>query len=123
MIVLTLCGWLVAIALVAVQQTLFFWIAANVVGLSLGASQSAARAMVGYLSPPGRSGEFFGLWGLAVKLSSILGPITYGLVTWTTGGAHRIAMLVTGLFFVAGIVLVASVDTQRGRRAALESSP
>jgi len=120
MIVLTLCGWLVAIALVAVQSTLLFWISANVVGLCLGASQSAARAMVGYLSPPGRSGEFFGLWGLAVKLSSILGPITYGLVTWMTGGAHRIAMLVTGLFFIAGIVIVATVDTERGRRTALE---
>ena len=54
-------------------------------------------------------------------MSSILGPITYGLVTWMNGGAHRIAMLVTGLFFVAGIILVAGVDTERGRRAALES--
>ena len=57
-----------------------------------------------------------------MKLSSILGPVTYGLVTWMTGGAHRTALLVTGLFFVVGIALVATVDTGRGRRAALESS-
>src|SRR5439155_20846545 len=36
-----------------------------------------------------RHAEFFGLWGLAVKLSSILRPITYGSVTWITEGNHR----------------------------------
>ena len=78
-----------------------FWVAANLAGVCLGASQSAGRALVGYLSPATRRAEFFGLWGLAVKLASILGPITYGVVTWLSGGDHRLAMLVTGGFFVA----------------------
>ena len=120
MIVLTLCGWLLVIVLAAAARgPALFWVAANVVGLCLGASQSAARALVGYLSPPGRSGEFFGLWGLAVKLSSILGPITYGALTWMSGGNHRVAMIVTGLYFLVGIALVVRVDPERGRRAAV----
>ncbi|HEX6005595.1 MAG TPA: MFS transporter, partial [Burkholderiales bacterium] len=93
--------------------------AANLAGLCLGSSQSAGRALVGYLSPPERSGEFFGLWGLAVKLSSILGPVTYGAVTWLTAGDHRTAILITGLYFVAGLALIAGVDSARGRAAAL----
>ena len=121
-IVATLCGWLLAIALSwAAREPGLFWIAANVVGFCLGSSQSAGRALVAYLSPPGRTGEFFGLWGLGVKLSSILGPMTYGLVTWASNGDHRAAILVTGAFFVAGIVIVKSVDVERGRRAALQS--
>jgi UMF1 family MFS transporter len=101
------------------QGPALFWVAANLVGLCLGSSQSAGRALVGYLSPPGRSAEFFGLWGLAVKLSSILGPITYGLVTWVSGGDHRLAILITGVYFVIGIAIIAGLDVARGRAAAL----
>ena len=121
-IVLTLFGWLLTVVLAwAAQGPAVFWIAANLVGVCLGSSQSAGRALVGYLSPPARTGEFFGLWGQAVKLSSILGPVTYGLVTWISGGDHRLALLVTGVYFVAGIAIVAGLDVARGRRAALEA--
>jgi UMF1 family MFS transporter len=120
-LVVTLIGWLLAVVLAWASTNLaMFWVVANLVGLCLGSSQSAGRALVGYLSPPARTAEFFGLWGLAVKLSAILGPLTYGLVTWITQGNHRLAMLVTGLFFVVGIAILAGLDVARGRRVALE---
>ena len=121
-LVITLIGWLIAVVLAwSAESATSFWVVANLVGICLGSSQSAGRALVGYLSPPARSAEFFGLWGLAVKLSAILGPMTYGLVTWITLGNHRFAMLVTGVFFVIGISILAGLDVARGRRAALES--
>jgi UMF1 family MFS transporter len=91
-------------------------------GLCLGASQSAGRAIVGYLSPRARSAEFFGLWGLAVKLASILGPLSYGAITWLTDNDHRSAILTTGVFFVLGLAVLASIDLERGRRAATAAS-
>jgi UMF1 family MFS transporter len=119
-IVLTLIGWMLTVVLAYLAQgPALFWVAANLVGLCLGSSQSAGRALVGYLSPPGRSAEFFGLWGLAVKLSSILGPITYGLVTWVSGGDHRLAILITGVYFIIGIAIIAGLNVARGRAAAL----
>jgi len=122
-LVVTLVGWLIAVVLAWFAESVaLFWVVANIVGLCLGASQSAGRALVGYLSPPARTAEFFGLWGLAVKLSAILGPVTYGLVTWVTQGNHRFAMLVTGVFFVIGIAILAGLDVARGRAAALEKS-
>jgi UMF1 family MFS transporter len=116
---LTLLGWC-AMVLIAYLTTdrVGFWVAANIAGLCLGASQSAGRALVGYLTPADRNAEFFGLWGLAVKLASILGPLTYGAVTWLTDNDHRSAMLITGMFFVLGLVVLKSVDPERGRRAA-----
>ena len=121
-IVLTLIGWIITVLLAwAAEGLALFWVAANLVGLCLGSSQSAGRALVGYLSPPGRQAEFFGLWGLAVKFSSILGPLTYGLVTWLSGGDHRLAILITGAYFVAGIFIIKGVDTVRGRAAALRA--
>jgi UMF1 family MFS transporter len=106
------CAW-------AATGPALFWIAANIAGLCMGASQSAGRAIVGTLTPPLRLAEFFGLWGLAVKLSSILGPITYGAANWLSDGNHRLAMLLTGTYFVAGLLLLANVNVERGRRAAL----
>ena len=94
------------------------WLAANVAGLCLGASQSAGRALVGYLCPPAREAEIFGLWGLAMKAASILGPLSYGVVNVATDGNHRLSIAVTAVFFVAGLLLLSRVDVARGRAAA-----
>jgi UMF1 family MFS transporter len=120
---LTLVGWCAMVLIAYLTTDRFgFWVAANIAGLCLGASQSAGRALVGYLAPAGRHAEFFGLWGFAVKLASILGPLTYGSVTWLTDNDHRTAMLITGVFFVLGLVVLKSVDPERGRLAATVGS-
>ncbi len=119
-LVVTLLGWIVAILFAwAAQGPALFWIAANLIGLCLGSSQSAGRALIGYLSPEARRAEFFGLWGLAVKLSAILGPLTYGLVSWVSRGDHRLALLMIGSYFVLGLIILAGIDVGRGRSAAL----
>jgi UMF1 family MFS transporter len=122
-IAVTLVGWIATVALAwwATDRAMF-WVAANLAGFCLGASQSAGRALVGYLSPRDRRAEFYGLWGLAVKLSSILGPVTYGLANWLSQGDHRLAILLTGVYFVAGLIVLAGVDPRRGRRAALRAA-
>ncbi|HEX2530656.1 MAG TPA: MFS transporter [Burkholderiaceae bacterium] len=118
-IALTLVGWITMIVLAWLAQgPMLFWIAANLAGICLGSSQSAGRALVGVLSPPDRRGEFFGLWGMAGRLASIAGPLTYGLSTWLSNGNHRLAMLITGSYFVAGLLLLTTVDAERGARAA-----
>ncbi len=118
-IALTLLGWIVMILLAwAAEGPDMFWVAANLAGICMGASQSAGRALVGLLSPATRRAEFYGLWGLAVKLSAILGPLTYGVASWVTQGDHRAAILITGSYFVAGLLILRGVDAQRGRAAA-----
>ncbi|WP_211223752.1 MFS transporter [Massilia niastensis] len=115
----TLAGWILMTALAWLARgPLLFWIAANIAGLCLGASQSSARAFIGVLSPAARRAEFFGLWGMAVRLASIVGPLTYGLVSWLSQGDHRQAMLINGGFFLAGLLLLLMVDAERGKRAA-----
>jgi len=114
---LTIWGW-VAMTVIAylARSTPLFWVAANIAGLCMGSSQSAGRALVAYFSPEDRSAEFFGLWGVATRLAAILGPLTYGAVTWLTGGNHRLAILLTGAFFLVSLALLAFVDEHRGRR-------
>lgn len=122
-IALILSGWIVTILLAWAAAGLtdgatLFWAAANLAGLCLGGAQSAGRALVGLLAPPARLAEFYGFWGLAVKLAAIIGPLTYGVVTWVSGGDHRTALLLTGSYFVIGLLLLGGVRAGRGRRAA-----
>jgi UMF1 family MFS transporter len=117
---LILAGWIVMIALAYfADDAPTFWVAANLAGLCMGSSQAAGRAIVGYLSPRSREAEFFGLWGLAVKAASIFGPLTYGVVTWVFAGDHRLGILAVGAYFVVGLLLLADIDVERGRQAAL----
>jgi len=107
---LTLWGWIgMTVLAVAAQGPALFWAAAVLAGLCMGSSQSAGRAMAGLLAPADRVAEFYGLWTFATRLAAIIGPITYGLVTWLTSGNHRLAILTTGLFFILGLLLLQRV--------------
>jgi UMF1 family MFS transporter len=114
----TLVLWIITALAAAVIQTKFqLFLVGNLAGIAIGSSQSAGRAMVALFSPPAKTAEFFGLWGMAVKTASIIGPVTYGLTNYVSG-SHRAAVLMTTVFFVGGLVLLAPVNEDRGREAA-----
>lgn len=118
----TLVGWIATCVIAALTTTKGgFWWAAAIAGLCMGSSQSAGRAMVGMFAPSRQSAEFFGLWTFAIRAASIVGPLTYGAITWATGGNQRTAILSTAALFLIGLVLLAKVDVQRGREAAMHA--
>ena len=117
---LTILAWIVMVLISAFTSSLeLFWLAAVLAGLAMGSSQSCGRALTGLLAPQDRVAEFFGLWTVAVRVASIVGPITYGAVTWATDGDHRRAILSTGGFFVIGLILLLRVNVARGQSMAL----
>jgi UMF1 family MFS transporter len=119
---ITLVGWIATCVIAALSTTKgMFWYAAVIAGLCMGSSQSAGRAMAGLLAPPAQRAEFYGLWTFATRLASIVGPLTYGAITWATGGNHRLAILSTAALFVVGLLLLWPVDMARGERAAAET--
>ena len=121
---LTLLGWMVMVLLAVSARSLpVFWIAAALAGLCMGTSQSAGRAMVGVLAPPDRPAEFFALWTFAVQLAAVIGPLCYGVLVWVTEGNHRIALLATGVFFLAGLAILGRLDFDRGMRARDAAGP
>lgn len=117
---LTLLGWILTCMIAALSENKAqFWWAAAIAGVCMGSSQSSGRAMAGLMVPPARLGEFFGLWTFAIRLASIVGPLSYGLITWLSGGNQRFAIGATSLLFVLGLALLMPVDVARGRRMAL----
>jgi UMF1 family MFS transporter len=110
--------WIVAIILTLLaDQERDVWIAGNLIGLAMGATQAGGRALVGRLTPESRNAEFFGLWGLASRAAAILGPVSYGIVNRITDGNYQVAMFTTLGFFIAGLVLLLTVNEKRGQLA------
>lgn len=117
---ITLVGWIATCIIAALTTTKGgFWYAAAIAGLCMGSSQSSGRAMAGMLAPPRQLAEFYGLWTFATRLASIIGPLSYGAITWATGGNQRLAIGFTALLFLLGLVLLLPVNMERGRRAVL----
>lgn len=119
----TLLGWVATCVIAALTTTKGgFWYAAAIAGVCMGSSQSAGRAMAGLLAPPAQLAEFYGLWTFATRLASILGPLSYGAITWATGGNQRVAIAATAVLFLLGLLLLWPVDMARGRQRALQGS-
>lgn len=119
---ITLVLWIIAIVTAFfANESSQMWLAGNIIGVAMGASQAVGRALVSQFTPPDRSGEFLGLWGLVNRLSAIVGPVSYGLVNYLTAGDQRMALLSTLMFFILGLLLLARVDEKRGKAAALQA--
>ena len=94
-----------------------FWIAALGIGFMVGPNQSASRSLLGVMTPQEKHAEFFGFFAFSGKLSSVLGPLMYGMVLAGTGN-HRAAMLSIVAFFIIGFLLLLPVDEAAGIAAA-----
>lgn len=87
-----------------------------VVGMVLGGSQSASRALQGNFTPDANAAEFFAFYGIAGKFASVLGPLVYGSMYALIG--IRSAILSIGVFFVVGMVILNTVNEEEGMRQA-----
>ncbi|MDF1699712.1 MAG: MFS transporter [Planctomycetota bacterium] len=100
----------VAIAAYLAQDRIFFLVVAGLAGLGLGSIQAASRAFMARLIPAGRESELFGFYALCGKTGSILGPVTFGVVTILTDGNQRPAVLAVGAFYLLGLLLLKGVS-------------
>jgi UMF1 family MFS transporter len=71
------------------------------------------------MAPAAESGEFFGLFGIMEKFSSILGPLIFAWAALTFNNS-RPAVLSLVVFFIVGGYLLTRVNVAEGRRIAQE---
>ncbi|MEJ2212246.1 MAG: MFS transporter, partial [Anaerolineae bacterium] len=118
------------------SQVVFFLLGA-LAGFAMAGAQSVSRTMVAILAPAGQSAEFYGLFAVAGRTSSFIGPAVYGWVAaeaalWfqdqgrsaalAEQGGQRLALLSIAAFLLLGLALLSRVDEGRGRRAAVEAT-
>lgn len=92
------------------------------IGTVLGGTQSLARALYSLLIPRGREAEYFSLYQLADRGSTLLGSATVALVVNLTGG-YRTAIFSLLIFFVIGGVLLWRANLRAGIEAVGNTVP
>ncbi|WP_045212630.1 MFS transporter, partial [Desulfonatronovibrio magnus] len=129
---ITLLLWIVAITLIyytpdiarllsnffntEIEPQHFFLIVGCLAGAGLGSVQSCARTLVGIFTPGSKGAEFFGFWGMTIKLAAIFGILSLGLLQSFVG--LRSAVLLCIIFFSLSFLISLMVDEKRGRKAA-----
>ncbi len=96
-----------------------FWFLAWMVAVVQGGSQALSRSLYSSMSPAAKSGEFFGLFAIMEKFSSLLGPLLFA-AAGILFNSSRPAVLSLILFFIVGIILLTQVNVDEGRRVARE---
>jgi UMF1 family MFS transporter len=123
-VLLTLFWWIVGVLGIYFLETLaglanaepkqVFYVLALMAGGGIGATQASSRTVVGLLSPPDKTAQMFGFWGMFSRMGTILGT-SFGFVS---DGFHsrRAAVLVVVAFFGLGALLLSRIDIDRGMR-------
>lgn len=91
-----------------VRSQLEFWFLGAAVALVMGGSQSVSRALVARLAPPDQIAEYYGLFAVFGRLAESLGTLAYAGAIALTHDV-RAGILSTGLFFLAGLLLLWTV--------------
>jgi MFS transporter, UMF1 family len=110
--------WSVTVFLAIISYSkLMFWFIGPVVGISLGATWTSARALAVSLSPPNMVGKVFGFYGLVGKTASIIGPLVWGVSVWAFGFLgiikYRIAVVFLLIFLLLGLMILQKVPNNK----------
>ncbi|MBS1516527.1 MAG: MFS transporter [Bacteroidetes bacterium] len=102
---------LLTIAVFVTNDKNSFFVIGGFAGLFLGSTQSLSRTLMTFLTPVEMKTEFFGFYALMDKTSTLIGPLTFGLVSWLSG-SQKLAVLSVGLFFIVGMFLLKKVNAK-----------
>jgi MFS transporter, UMF1 family len=93
-----------------------FFVLAGLVGIVQGGTQALSRSLFASMTPPHKSGEFFGFFSVFEKFAGIFGPLFFAAAIAFTGSS-RAAILSVIAFFVVGGALLATVNVLEGEQA------
>lgn len=120
--------WLVSVAIVTLALAPWMLLLAGpLVGVALGGTWTVSRVMLLALSPPERTGEFFGVYALAGKLSAVTGPAITAVLLTTLEGygtvSYRVAIGSLALILGLGLFLLLRVPDARYEETVSQFSP
>ena len=89
------------------SKSVFFFLAA-INGLFIGPIQSASRVVITSLLDKSNQGKGFGLFATSGKLTSFLGPLLVGTVTFLTD-SQRIGFSAAIILLLAGLIILLNI--------------
>lgn len=127
-IVTSLTGMIVAAVVVLVLHDggpTVFWIFGLALCVFVGPAQSASRALLARLTPPGREGEMFGLYATTGRAASFLAPTAFALSIKIFGEQYWgiLGLLVVLALGLALLLPVRTDDLDRARASRRTPGP
>ena len=89
------------------------WILAGAIAIVLGGSQALSRSLFSRMIPAGKEAAFFGLYEVSERGTSWMGPLLFSIVIARTG-SYRQALLSLIFFFVVGLIVLWTTNTDKG---------
>lgn len=117
--------WVVVLAgayFIQPAQPLQFYAVAVGIGLVLGGTNALSRSLFSQMIPTGKDAQYYSLYVVGEKGTSLLGPLVFAGVGQATG-SFRLAIVALVVFFVLGFVFVALVPVRRAIVAAGNRPP
>lgn len=93
------------------------WVMAGVIAIVLGGSQALSRSLFARMIPEGKEASFFGLYEVSERGTSWMGPLLFSIVIARTG-SYRLALLSLIFFFVVGLFVLWTTNTDKGIKEA-----
>ncbi|MGH3940662.1 MAG: MFS transporter [Pseudonocardiaceae bacterium] len=103
------------------DQLQFYLVAAGI-GLVLGGTNALSRSLFSQLVPPGKEAEYFSVYEIGEKATTVLGSLLFTTVAQSTG-SFRPAIVSLVVFFVIGFILLSLVPVRRAIHAAGNPEP
>ena len=106
-ITITLIMWIIIILLITafINIRAVFYICWILAAISTGSTLIASRSLITFLIPRDSEAEFFGFYSISGKVSAIIGPTAFGVISFITK-SQRIALLSTLFFLIGGLVVL-----------------
>jgi UMF1 family MFS transporter len=95
----------------------WLWGIAPLAGFGLTGIWSSDRPMMIGLAPPEYLGQFYGLYALAGRFASLIGPLIWGLVVNVLGLGRPVAILVLLGFVLIAMIILRPLSPSIGRPA------
>jgi UMF1 family MFS transporter len=105
-ITITLALWILIILMVTFFDIkAVFYTGYILAAICTGSTLIASRSLMTFLIPVDSEAEFFGFYAISGKMSAIIGPIAFGVISYLTK-SQKIALLSTLFFLIGGFIII-----------------
>src|SRR5690348_16926090 len=88
----------------------FLYVVACMAGIALGGTWAADRPLMLRLTPPGRVGEFYGLYGMVGRFSAVTGPLLWAATTYIVVERSGMPVLTGEAFAILSLLAMVIVS-------------
>lgn len=118
---IVLGGWIATFVMAACigflhLHIVWLFVVACIAGICLGGTWASDRPLMLRLTPPGRVGEFYGLYGMVGRFSAVTGPLIWGATTWITVEKSGMPVLTGEAFAILSLLAMVIVSVVILRR-------